>query len=155
MASSETSRRSGPAIQLLAWISLLLAALIWIASLADSLQRPSVGNALEQRQLELEILASRGPAANLFKGLGVDKPERKLLQTLADSEAASSSPILLNRALLETDLGQREAAQRHLRTVASSGPAELQQLSKMLLERSETPLPALGMRPAYRLLSCA
>jgi membrane protease YdiL (CAAX protease family) len=152
--SSGTSRRSGPAIQLLAWISLLLAALVWIASLADSLQRPSVGNALEQRQLELEILASRGPAANLFKGLGVDEPERKLLQTLADSEAAGSSPILLNRALLETELGQREAAQRHLRTVASSGPAELQQLSRMLLDRNEKPLPSSGLRPAYRLLSC-
>ena len=134
---------------LLALLSFLLAALIWVPSLALSLERPSVGNALEQRQLELEVLASR-------QGDASRAAEEKLLQALQQSPEAGSSEGLIHQALLEQRLDQQEPARRHLGTVLQSGPADLQPLAAALLEpqRHADSLPPLPERPLYQLLSC-
>ena len=79
-----------------------MAALIWGVSLAQSIERPSVGNALEQRQLELEVLASR-------PGGEFSAAEEKLLRTLQQSPEAGSSDSLISQALLEQSLGREEA----------------------------------------------
>ncbi|MDP5122959.1 MAG: CPBP family intramembrane metalloprotease, partial [Cyanobium sp. MAG_04] len=49
----------------LALLSLVLSGLLWITGLVDSLQRPSVGNSLQLRQLELTALAAPGLPAGL------------------------------------------------------------------------------------------
>ena len=57
--SAPKSPRSTPAWKsLLALLSLVLSGLLWLNGLVDSLQRPSVGNALALRQLELSVLAA-------------------------------------------------------------------------------------------------
>ena len=149
MASREPTRRSTPWLTLLALLSFAIAALIWGVSLAQSVERPSVGNALEQRQLELEVLASR-------QGDTSQATEEKLLKALQQSPDASSSDSLIAQALLEQSLKQNEPAQRHLVTVLQSGPADLQPLAAALLEPEKQldALPPLLQRPLYRLLSC-
>ena len=82
-----------------------MAALIWGVSLAQSIERPSVGNALEQRQLELEVLASR-------PGGEFSAAEEKLLRTLQQSPEAGSSDSLIAQALLEQSLGRRSEERR-------------------------------------------
>ena len=108
-----------------------------------------MGNALEQRQLELEVLASR-------QGDASKAAEEKLLKALQQSPDASSSDSLIAQALLEQSLKQNEPAQRHLVTVLQSGPADLQPLAAALLEPEKQldALPPLPQRPLYRLLSC-
>ena len=54
----------------LALLSLVLSGLLWITGLVDSLQRPSVGNSLELRQLELTALAAPALPAGLRQALG-------------------------------------------------------------------------------------
>ena len=125
---------------MLALLSFAIAALIWGVSLAQSVERPSVGNALEQRQLELEVLASR-------QGDGSKAAEEKLLQALQQSPEAGSSDSLIAQALLEQRLEQSEPAQRHLGTVLQSGPEDLQPLAAALLE-PEKQLDALPWRLA-------
>ena len=140
---------------LLALLSLGLALLIWGASLLQSVDRPSVGNALEQRQLELEVLAERH-GGNTWLNSRDKPPEELLLKALQQSPEAGSSDSLLAQALLEQHLGQGPQARRHLNTVLTSGPADLQPLTQALLapEPSRQVLPPLPQRPAYRVLVC-
>jgi len=147
--SREPTRRSTPWLTLLALLSFAIAALIWGVSLAQSVERPSVGNALEQRQLELEVLASR-------QGDASRAAEEKLLTALQQSPEAGNSDSLIAQALLEQRLEQNEPARRHLGTVLQSGPEDLQPLAAALLEPEKQAgvLPPLPQRPLYRLLSC-
>ena len=149
MPSREPTRRSTPWLTLLALLSFAIAALIWGVSLAQSVERPSVGNALEQRQLELEVLASR-------QGDASRAAEEKLLTALQQSPEAGNSDSLIAQALLEQRLEQNEPARRHLGTVLQSGPEDLQPLAAALLEPEKQAglLPPLPQRPLYRLLSC-
>ena len=127
---------------MLALLSFAIAALIWGVSLVQSVERPSVGNALEQRQLELEVLASR-------QGSPSATAEQKLLATLQQSPEAGSSDSLLAQALLERSLELKEPSRRHLTTVLKSGPADLQPLAEALLEPQKQAelLPPLPQRP--------
>jgi hypothetical protein len=58
-------RKAEPWKVTLALISVGLTLLLWINGLLESLQRPSVGNTLNQRQLELAVLAAPQLPANL------------------------------------------------------------------------------------------
>ena len=155
MPSRELSRRSTALQSLLALLSVGLALLIWGASLLQSVERPSVGNALEQRQLELELLADRHGGPDWFDD-SETPPEQQLLEALQQSPEAGSSDSLLAQALLEQQLNQDAQARRRLNTVLTSGPADLQPLTQALLapEPSAEELPPLPQRPAYRLLAC-
>ena len=78
---------------LLALISLLLCGLLWLNGLAGSLTRPSVGDALELRQLELAALAEPAvPAPWRAPLLGGD-PLAQLRQRLAAAGAAAATPL--------------------------------------------------------------
>jgi membrane protease YdiL (CAAX protease family) len=154
---SEGAKRPAVGLNLLALFSLLLAAFIWVVSLVDSVQRPSVDNVLEQRQLELQVLAAQGPAAELLQPLAVEQPERKLLESLANGSGADSSSTLIQRALLELQLGQARAAADHLSSVLRGASAPERPLAQALLKGQNNqgqPLPPLPDRPVYRQLTC-
>lgn len=118
MTSSSNRPRSQPWKVGLALLSLLLSLLLWINGLLDSLQRPSVDNALSQRQLELAVQAAPQLPANLRTALVGNAPDRQLLdelnrQATSNSEAGRPEPgiKLLERGLLEASLGRQDAAQ--------------------------------------------
>lgn len=144
-------------LNLLALVSLLLAAFIWVVSLVDSVQRPSVDNVLEQRQLELQVLAAQEPSPGLWQPLAVEQPERKLLESLAKSSGAASSGTLIQRALLERQLGQDSTAADHLTTALGGATDPERLLAQRLLKgqnKQELSLPPLPDRPLYRQLTC-
>ncbi len=154
---SEGAKRPAVGINLLALLSLLLAAFIWVVSLVDSVQRPSVDNVLEQRQLELQVLAVQAPGAALLHPLTLEHPEQKLLDSLASTTAADSSSNLIQRALLERQLGLNSAAAGHLNTALEGATDPERQLAQALLQpkgKSQQALPPLPDRPIYRQLSC-
>jgi membrane protease YdiL (CAAX protease family) len=157
---SQQLKRTALGITLLAWLSLVLASLIWGVSLIDSINRPGVANALEQRQLELNLLAKQGDQ-NLFpQQLIESNPEQLLLESVATSSAANSSKGLLEQALLEQKLGKKAAAKAHLETVEKIGNKDEIALASALLATTKSTnnrissLPPLPNRPVYRLLSC-
>jgi membrane protease YdiL (CAAX protease family) len=148
-------KRTAVGITLLAWLSLLLASLIWGFSLLDSLDRPSVGNALEQRQLELNLLAIQGKQSPIIEKLVEKNPTQLLLEAVQKSSTASSSESLLEQGLLELQLDNSTAAKLHFESVASNGSPQQQSLAKALLRpEASKQLPPLPERPIYRLLSC-
>ncbi len=154
VTTSEGKRPPAPWIPLLAWLSLVLAALVWGASLWQSLERASVGDALVTRQLELEALVQQSPAAASLAPFGIEGADQRLLDHLGSLPEASTAPVLIERAVLEQHLGQGEAARRHLARARDLGDREQQELSRQLLAPSGRPqrLPA---RPLYRQLICA
>lgn len=154
---SEGAKRPAVGLNLLALFSLLLAAFIWVVSLVDSVQRPSVDNVLEQRQLELQVLAAQEPSPGLWQPLAVEQPERKLLESLAKSSGAASSGTLIQRALLERQLGQDSTAADHLTTALGGATDPERLLAQRLLKgqnKQELSLPPLPDRPLYRQLTC-
>ena len=109
VTTSEGKRPPAPWIPLLAWLSLVLAVVIWGASLLQSLERASVGDALQTRQLELEALVQQSPAAATLAPLGIDGADQRLLEHLEALPDSGSAPVLIERALLEQHLGRQEA----------------------------------------------
>ncbi len=101
---------------LLALLSLVLCALLWVNGLLGSLERPSVGNALLLRQQELAVLAEPALPAPLRQPLLGDNPRDALRQELARQAAAAQAPLkpeqLLTWALLEQAAGHRALAQQ-------------------------------------------
>ena len=77
---------------MLALLSLVLSALLWLNGLVESLQRPSVGNALALRQLELSVLAAPALPAPLKGVFGGDSPGANLRKELEHQIEQSSSP---------------------------------------------------------------
>ncbi|MEB3240111.1 MAG: hypothetical protein VKM68_07830 [Cyanobacteriota bacterium] len=100
MTTSDGKRPPAPWIPLLAWLSLVLAALIWGASLWQSLERASVGDALVTRQLELEALVQQSPAASSLAPFGIEGADRRLLEHLEAMPDATTAPVLIERAVL-------------------------------------------------------
>ncbi|MBM5799307.1 MAG: CPBP family intramembrane metalloprotease [Cyanobacteria bacterium K_DeepCast_35m_m2_023] len=90
---------------LLALLSLLLCALLWLNGLLGSLERPSVGNALLLRQQELAVLAEPALPPSLRRPLLGSDPRQQLRRELARQAAAQSDPLppdqLFTWALLE------------------------------------------------------
>ena len=113
--SPPKSPRSTPAWKsLLALLSLVLSALLWLNGLVDSLQRPSVGNALALRQLELSVLAAPALPAPLKGLLGGVAPATSLREELEhqmdQSEAPSPPGQVLELALLVQQAGDSAKA---------------------------------------------
>lgn len=108
--SAPKSPRSTPAWKsLLALLSLVLSGLLWLNGLVDSLQRPSVGNALALRQLELSVLAAPALPAPLKGVLGGVDPATSLRQELEHQIDQSETPAppgqVLELALLVQQAG--------------------------------------------------
>jgi len=113
--SAPKSPRSTPAWKsLLALLSLVLSGLLWLNGLVDSLQRPSVGNALALRQLELSVLAAPALPAPLKRLLGGVAPAASLREELEhqidQSEAPAPPAQVLELALLVQQAGDSAKA---------------------------------------------
>ena len=113
--SATKSPRSTPAWKsLLALLSLVLSGLLWLNGLVDSLQRPSVGNALALRQLELSVLAAPALPAPLKGLLGGVAPATSLREELEhqidQSEAPAPPAQVLELALLVQHAGDSAKA---------------------------------------------
>ena len=113
--SAPKSPRSTPAWKsLLALLSLVLSVLLWLNGLVDSLQRPSVGNALALRQLELSVLAAPALPAPLKGLLGGVAPATSLREELEhqidQSEAPAPPAQVLELALLVQHAGDSAKA---------------------------------------------
>jgi len=129
----------------LALVSLALSLLLWLNGLVDSLSRPSVGNALNRRQLELAVLAEpqlSGPLRNLLAGRNpVDTLRQALAEAITDAREAGQSPdpdLLLEQALLLRRQGQAPAAEALLAELsAGSGPQAA--LAQALLDAKQRP----------------
>ena len=92
----------------------MLSALLWLNGLVDSLQRPSVGNALALRQLELSVLAAPALPAPLKGLLGGVAPATSLREELEhqidQSEAPAPPGQVLELALLVQQAGDSAKA---------------------------------------------
>ena len=78
---------------LLALLSLSLCALLWISGLQQSLERPSVNDALSLRQLELAVQAEAALPPALARALGEGQPRQALVQELRKGvEARAGAP---------------------------------------------------------------
>ena len=113
--SAPKSPRGTPAWKsLLALLSLVLSGLLWLNGLVDSLQRPSVGNALALRQLELSVLAAPALPAPLKGLLGGVAPAASLREELEhqidQSEAPAPPAQVLELALLVQQAGDSAKA---------------------------------------------
>ncbi|WP_254938977.1 CPBP family intramembrane glutamic endopeptidase [Cyanobium sp. Morenito 9A2] len=129
MTTSGNRPRSPSWKVVLALLSLVLSLLLWVGGLLDSLQRPSVGNALSQRQLELAALAAPQLPVQLKEALVGAVPERQLLDELnrqaketSTAGTPESSANLLQRALLEANFGRSDAARDLYRQLQQAGP---------------------------------
>jgi membrane protease YdiL (CAAX protease family) len=129
----------------LALVSLALSLLLWLNGLIDSLSRPSVGNDLNRRQLELAVLAEPELSGPLRSVLAGRNPTETLRQAIADElqearEAGRSldPDLLLEQALLLRRQQEPKASDALLAEVASgSGPQA--NLAQALLEPEASP----------------
>ncbi|MCP9840079.1 CPBP family intramembrane metalloprotease [Synechococcus sp. J7-Johnson] len=157
-------------------VSLVLSLLLWLNGLLESLERPSVGNDLSRRQLELSALAAPAIPPSLQPLLvGVDSGGlllaelEKQAKEGGDSTTASAAVqasgereariSLLERALLQLRQGQPAAARPLLLQLQRLASAEDQALIEQLLmlpQAGTMPAEALGMLedPLVRRLSC-
>lgn len=121
---------------LLALLSLALSALLWVNGLVDSLERPSVGNALNVRQLQLELLAAPALPEALRPWLTSGDPAAALaeaLQAQVNAEAGPGDPdTLLQLALLEKDRGENATAAGLLQRLEQQVPPEQRPLLRQL-----------------------
>lgn len=121
---------------LLALLSLALSTLLWVNGLLDSLERPSVGNALNVRQLQLEVLAAPALPETMRPWLTGGDPAAALaeaLQEQIDAEAGPGDPdTLLQLALLEQERGETAAADAVLQGLAEQVPPEQRPLLRQL-----------------------
>ncbi|WP_235300110.1 hypothetical protein [Synechococcus sp. GFB01] len=99
-------------------LSLLLSSLLWLYALIGSFREPTVGNALQLRQLELAALAAPALPDSLRAGLSGRDPRQELREELRRQVEESPSPaaaeLQLELALLELQRGDPVAATRQL-----------------------------------------
>jgi hypothetical protein len=125
---------------LLAALSLLLCSLLWLNGLLDSLNRPSVGDALELRQLQLQMLAAPAlpePLRPLLAGPDVEEAlGEQLERNLAADPGPGSPDQLLQLALLGSrGASAQESAQETeavLERLRSQIPPERRELVAVL-----------------------
>jgi membrane protease YdiL (CAAX protease family) len=121
----------------LALVSLALSLVLWINGLLQSLDRPSVGNDLAIRQLELAALAAPRVPASLQPLLVGDHPETALLEEI-ERQAAPNTDLL--RALLLLNGPEPQRARPLLRALREQNNPSTGPLASWLLE-GPAPLP--------------
>jgi membrane protease YdiL (CAAX protease family) len=126
---------------LLALLSLMLCALLWLNGLLNSLDRPSVGNALALRQLQLQFLAAPALPTTLRPLLSGEDPAKSLADELEQQLALDPGPgrpdQLLQLALLRRQQGDTTAARGLFDQLASQVPPQ-QRLLLTVLADSDT-----------------
>ncbi len=153
----------------LALLSLLLSGLLWIGGLLDSLQRPSVVDALSLRQLELATLAAEVVPAGLRQALIGAAPRTELAgelqRQMETSELPPPAAQRLKLALLRRGdpaaADQAAAADRELGDLVERVDAPRRPLLQALLDGRRHPpveqrrlLEPWGASPLLRQLSC-
>jgi hypothetical protein len=112
--ASQPPEAAPPWKLLLACLSLVLCTLLWFNGLLESLNRPSVGNALELRQLQLQVLAEPALPERLRPWLAGEEARAALAGQLEQNLAAGPGPgspdQLLQLALLSRSQGQDHTA---------------------------------------------
>ena len=123
----------------LALVSLALSLLLWLNGLVTSLQRPSVGDDLSRRQLELTVLAQGNLSEPIRPLLSSGDPLQALQESLTtaitSSEEDGRTPapeLLLEQALLLERTGQAEEATAALQDL-SSGTGDPSAIAAALL----------------------
>ena len=134
----------------LALVSLALSLLLWLNGLIDSLSRPSVGNDLNRRQLELAVLAEPNLSQPLRPVLAGADPLASLSEALqSDNSAAAedgagvATDQLLEQALVLQRQGKAQQARTLLEQIAER-PDPLSGLAEALLK------PEAAISPADR-----
>ena len=130
---------------LLALLSLVLSLWIWFSGLQQSLQRPSVGDALSLRQLELNALVAGAAGERAQPGLFGAEPRAELAKALRRDGETSPVPVpvaqRLELALLERG-GAPETVDAQLRQLREMVDAPRRPLLEAL-DRGQPLDPAL------------
>ncbi len=120
----------------LALLSLLLTGLLWFNGLVDSFDRPTVGNALQLRQLELVALAAPALPVGLQEPLGAEQPRQALRNELERQVNGATEPAAaewqLQLALLEQQLGDPAVAGERLSVLTGQAKPEQRPLLEAL-----------------------
>ncbi len=136
---SGTAHGSGGALPggwkaLLALISLGICALLWLSGLQQSLQRPSVQDALTVRQQELAVQAEELLPPALRSALGADGGREALARELRKGLAAESGPPRPDLALELALLERKEVRIDQLQRLAATVPPEQRVLLETLMQ---------------------
>lgn len=97
---------------LLALLSLSLSLVLWLDGLTGSLQRPSVEQSLDLRQLELGVLVEQQLPARLRSVLVGEAPRRRLIEALEHALATETPPVPAVRRLELALLQRAEGSAR-------------------------------------------
>jgi membrane protease YdiL (CAAX protease family) len=120
----------------LALLSLVLTGLLWFNGLVDSFDRPTVGNALQLRQLELVALAAPALPAELQEPLGTEQPRQALREELERQVNGAAEPAAaewqLQLALLDQQLGDPAVAAERLSVLAGQANPDQRPLLEAL-----------------------
>ncbi len=135
---------------LLALISLGLCALLWITGLQQSLERPSVNDALGLRQLELAVRAEAQVPPALARSLGAEQAREALAKELRKGVEAEAGPPQPDRILELALLEQGSARLERLQALAPQVPPEQRALVEALAQSGQ---PALGPQQQDLLLA--
>ncbi|MEB3322728.1 MAG: CPBP family intramembrane glutamic endopeptidase [Synechococcaceae cyanobacterium] len=120
---------------LLALFCLSLTALIWLVELAGSLERPSVLDSLELREMELVALAADGVPAALRPALVGEDPRGRLAEDLQERmEEAETPPTALSRLELTLLRPADPGRTQDLRELAEMVDAPRRPLIEALLQ---------------------
>lgn len=148
---------------LLALLSLSLCGLLWLSGLQQSLQRPSVNDALTIRQLELAVEAEPLLPGGLTLPAGEEHPRQALARALRQGVEATSGAPQPERTLELALLEGRPDGWRRLGALAAVVPPEqralieaLQQLGPAAVadRRIELLLAPWPLAPLARRLAC-
>ncbi len=146
---------------LIALLSLSLCGLLWLNGLQQSLQRPSVNNALSLRQLELAVEAETVLPTAIARGLGDAKPRNTLAKELKNAVEASSGAPQPERALELALLEGGAAGRSRLEELKTLLPPEQRELvtalqapDRLNQQRFQLLLAPWTLSPLTRQLAC-
>ena len=127
---------------LLALLSLSLCGLLWISGLQQSLERPSVNDALSRRQLELAVQAEAALPPALARALGEGQPRQALIQDLRQGVEARAGAPEPERGLELALLQPAAQGAGLLKDLRSQVPPEQRPLLDALERPAATGLPS-------------
>lgn len=123
---------------LLALLCLALCGLLWLAGLQQSLERPSVNDSLNLRQLELAVQAEGVLPPGLAAALGEEKPRQALARELRKGVEASSGAPQPEQTLQLALLENAASGTGRLRALAGQLPPEQRVLITTLLGHGQS-----------------
>ena len=117
---------------LVALLSLSLCGLLWLSGLQQSLERPSVNDALSIRQLELAVQAEGVVPPGIARSLGDANPREALAKELRKGVEAESGEPKPEQALELALLESKPQRDKQLQAISSQVPPEQRALIEAL-----------------------